>query len=227
MGEGLEFKGIISYIESLRPAWTSAWNHYPKRVWVFFWHAKTVLETLMHRTLDSHICCEIKTKPIKGAEKLGFFPPLWLISSCLHLVGPSFVFFLISSPCPHFLGPGFFCVTLAVLELNLKTRLALNSELCLPLSPKCWDQRHASPPPSQVSFLNSKIYLCLTHLSTYTHINCRLGSSSGRTWGFFFSFWVWVTLLNCILPRATHFTVLNTPHVSLLCGCDFKHWVFF
>jgi hypothetical protein len=27
----------------------------------------------------------------------------------------------------------------AVLELTLETRLALNSEIHLPLSPKCWD----------------------------------------------------------------------------------------
>jgi hypothetical protein len=29
------------------------------------------------------------------------------------------------------------CVALAVLELTLLTRLALNSEICLPLPPKC------------------------------------------------------------------------------------------
>jgi hypothetical protein len=34
---------------------------------------------------------------------------------------------------------GFLCVALAVLELTLKTRLALNSEIRLPLPPKCWD----------------------------------------------------------------------------------------
>jgi hypothetical protein len=33
----------------------------------------------------------------------------------------------------------FLCVALAVLELTLQTRLALNSEICLPLPPKCWD----------------------------------------------------------------------------------------
>ena len=33
----------------------------------------------------------------------------------------------------------FLCITLAVLELTLQTRLALNSEICLPLPPKCWD----------------------------------------------------------------------------------------
>jgi hypothetical protein len=34
---------------------------------------------------------------------------------------------------------GFLCIALAVLELALQTRLALNSEICLPLPPKCWD----------------------------------------------------------------------------------------
>ena len=42
---------------------------------------------------------------------------------CLHLV---FVFF----------ETGFLCVALVVLEL---TRLASNSEIRLPLPPKCWD----------------------------------------------------------------------------------------
>jgi hypothetical protein len=34
---------------------------------------------------------------------------------------------------------GFLCVALAVLELTLLTRLASNSEIRLPLHPKCWD----------------------------------------------------------------------------------------
>jgi hypothetical protein len=34
---------------------------------------------------------------------------------------------------------GFLCVALAVLELTLWTRLASNSEICLPLPPECWD----------------------------------------------------------------------------------------
>jgi hypothetical protein len=38
-----------------------------------------------------------------------------------------------------FFETGFFCIVLAVLELTLKTRLALNSEIRLPLPPKCWD----------------------------------------------------------------------------------------
>jgi hypothetical protein len=33
----------------------------------------------------------------------------------------------------------FLCVTLAVLQLILETRPASNSEICLPLPPKCWD----------------------------------------------------------------------------------------
>jgi hypothetical protein len=38
-----------------------------------------------------------------------------------------------------FFETGFLCVVLAVLELALQTRLALNSEIRLPLPPKCWD----------------------------------------------------------------------------------------
>jgi hypothetical protein len=34
---------------------------------------------------------------------------------------------------------GFPCVALAVLKLTLQTRLTLNSEVCLPLSPDYWD----------------------------------------------------------------------------------------
>jgi hypothetical protein len=34
---------------------------------------------------------------------------------------------------------GFLCVALAVLELTMWTRLASNSEIHLPLPPKCWD----------------------------------------------------------------------------------------
>jgi hypothetical protein len=43
---------------------------------------------------------------------------------------------------------GFLCVVLAVLELTLYTRLASNSEIRLPLPPKCWDYRRAPPLPS-------------------------------------------------------------------------------
>ena len=38
-----------------------------------------------------------------------------------------------------FFETGFLCVALAVLELTLKPRLASNSEIRLPLPPKCWD----------------------------------------------------------------------------------------
>ena len=34
---------------------------------------------------------------------------------------------------------GFLCVALAILELTLYTRVASNSEIRLPLPPKCWD----------------------------------------------------------------------------------------
>jgi hypothetical protein len=38
-----------------------------------------------------------------------------------------------------FLEKAFLCVTLAILELSLETRLAVNLKICLPLPPKCWD----------------------------------------------------------------------------------------
>jgi hypothetical protein len=38
-----------------------------------------------------------------------------------------------------FFEAGILCVSLAVLEITLQTRLALNSEIHLPLPPKCWD----------------------------------------------------------------------------------------
>jgi hypothetical protein len=41
--------------------------------------------------------------------------------------------------CFVFFETGFLCVALAVLELTLWTRLALNSEIWPPLPPKCWD----------------------------------------------------------------------------------------
>ena len=37
-----------------------------------------------------------------------------------------------------FFETGFLCIALAVLELILWTRLASNSEICLPLLPSCW-----------------------------------------------------------------------------------------
>lgn len=43
------------------------------------------------------------------------------------------------------------CVSLAVLELSIDTRLALNLQICLALPPECWDQRCAI-----FSQLNSK-----------------------------------------------------------------------
>ena len=38
-----------------------------------------------------------------------------------------------------FFKTGFLCVPLAVLKLTLQTRLSWNSEICLPLPPKCCD----------------------------------------------------------------------------------------
>jgi hypothetical protein len=49
--------------------------------------------------------------------------------------GFSFFFFFFF----WFFETGFLCIALAVLELTLQTRLASNSEIRLPLPPKCWD----------------------------------------------------------------------------------------
>jgi hypothetical protein len=38
-----------------------------------------------------------------------------------------------------FFETGFLCIALTVLELTLWIRLASNSEIRLPLPPKCWD----------------------------------------------------------------------------------------
>jgi hypothetical protein len=45
-----------------------------------------------------------------------------------------------------------FCVTLDILEFTLYTRLALNSEIHLPLPPKCWVYRHVPPLPGFILF---------------------------------------------------------------------------
>ena len=50
-----------------------------------------------------------------------------------------FFFFLFCLFVCLFFETGFLCIALALLELTLKTRLASNQEICLPLPPKCWD----------------------------------------------------------------------------------------
>jgi hypothetical protein len=61
------------------------------------------------------------------------FPLLACLLACLliYLFIYLFIFW--------FFEAGFLCEALAVLELTLKTRLASNSEIPLPLPPKCWD----------------------------------------------------------------------------------------
>ena len=56
----------------------------------------------------------------------GFVNMVYFISCFLSLTG-------------FFFETGFPCVALAVLELTLETRLASNSDTCLPLPPKCWN----------------------------------------------------------------------------------------
>ena len=48
---------------------------------------------------------------------------------------------------------GILCIALAILELTLKTRLASNSEIHLPLPPKFWDSRCAPLLPGLFEFL--------------------------------------------------------------------------
>jgi hypothetical protein len=56
---------------------------------------------------------------------------------CHVCLPPCFTLF-IYSVCLFF-ETGLLCIALAVLELTLKTRLASNSEIRLPLPPGCWD----------------------------------------------------------------------------------------
>jgi hypothetical protein len=59
--------------------------------------------------------------------------------------------------CFCFFETGFLCIVPAVLELTLETRLASNSEIRLPLPPKCWDQRRAPPHPAKAELLISGV----------------------------------------------------------------------
>ena len=52
---------------------------------------------------------------------------------CFHLVGSTFLVCLSDTEIP--------CVALAAPEPTLQTRLASDSEMHLPLSPECWEQR--------------------------------------------------------------------------------------
>jgi hypothetical protein len=54
----------------------------------------------------------------------------------------------------------FFRIALAVLELTLYTRLALNSEIHLPLPPEFWDQRHAPLCLAFSTFLTTMQLIC-------------------------------------------------------------------
>ena len=63
----------------------------------------------------------------------------WFVVVVFCLFGWFFVFLF----CFVFFETGFPYIALGALELAPQTRLALNSEISLPLPPKCWDQRHA------------------------------------------------------------------------------------
>ena len=55
---------------------------------------------------------------------------------------------------------GILYIALAILELTLKTRLASNSEIHLPLPPKFWDSRCAPLLPGLFEFLQVS-FICL------------------------------------------------------------------
>ena len=62
------------------------------------------------------------------SHEFDYFLPFTVFCCCCCFVLFCFVLF--------FFETWFFCIALAVLELTLYTRLALNSEICLPLPPK-------------------------------------------------------------------------------------------
>ena len=80
------------------------------------------------------------------------FEVIWFL--CLCCLGGSFIryWLIYGFICLFiyfwFFQTGFLYVALAVLEFTLLTRLALNSEIHLPLPPKCWDQRRVPPRPA-------------------------------------------------------------------------------
>jgi hypothetical protein len=74
-------------------------------------------------------------KPLTGALFRGDSRLCQADNDHQNILAFCFFFFLFF----FFFETGFLCIALAVLELTLKTRLALNSEICLPLPPKCWD----------------------------------------------------------------------------------------
>lgn len=63
-------------------------------------------------------------------------------------------------------------VALAVLELTLWTRLALNSEIQMPLPPKCWDQRCAPHHPgTSTLFLRTPRIVASDCVFLYPHVS--------------------------------------------------------
>jgi hypothetical protein len=98
------------------------------------------LADLYAHPIPSDTCCLSPTLPFYTSPALEACseqftvitpPPSDLPFLFLHTYNSQFTFF--------FFETGFLCIALAVLELILKTRLASNSEIHLPLPPKCWD----------------------------------------------------------------------------------------
>jgi hypothetical protein len=82
-----------------------------------------------HRLKHTHRICCSKSSLHVANESFDIQPRK---KQSLELIDFCFVFFFV-------IEIGFLCVALAILELTLKTRLAWNSEIHLPLPPKCWD----------------------------------------------------------------------------------------
>ena len=76
-----------------------------------------------------------------GAPLLASQPSLYLVSRFKKIYIFIYLFW--------FFETRFLCVALAALELSLQTRLALNSEIHLPLPPRCWDQRRVPLHPAE------------------------------------------------------------------------------
>jgi hypothetical protein len=80
--------------------------------------------------------------------------------------------------CFVFLETGFLCIALAVLELTLKNRLASNSEIHLPLTPKCWNERHAPLPGLWLFFKIFYFSLCNRRgVCRWVQVSMKVGAS--------------------------------------------------
>lgn len=80
---------------------------------------------------------------LQGAELGGWLnqaSPALDLEICIETV--TFFLFLFSETMPV-------CTVMAILELAVLTRWASNSQICVPLPPKCSDERHATLWPEE------------------------------------------------------------------------------